>query len=239
MQPFIDVLGDSFQFFDAVDAQSGAHEPFKKAHYSKRRALLSKGRELSEGEIACWASNYSLWKKCVELNEPIVVLEDDVAMVDDSFAQTLSLIEASGHQYVRLAATNLRKANARKLDANFIEFLGNPSGAQGYYLTPSAAQKFIKHAQTVFFSQDDYMDSYFIHGVRNVGIWPFAVKESSEQQQSTIANAQNHKKRKSSFFKFTSEIYRSIVSCKKRLYLASHKHYSKVKRLPKVNLGNG
>ena len=63
-------------FFDAIDAKAGEHLRF--SQYSKIASLLFRGKEMSDGERACFASHYSLWQKCVELNEPIVVLEDDV-----------------------------------------------------------------------------------------------------------------------------------------------------------------
>jgi GR25 family glycosyltransferase involved in LPS biosynthesis len=43
----------------------------------------------SMGAIGCYLSHFSLWKKCVELNRPIVVMEDDVA-----FSQPGLLIQA-------------------------------------------------------------------------------------------------------------------------------------------------
>lgn len=227
--------GYCFKFFDAVDAESGAHLPFKSAFYCKSKALLLKGRELSEGEIACWASHFLLWKKCVELNQPIVVLEDDIETDSEPFQSALKKISESKYEYVRLMAFGKRKANARRLDEDFIEFLGNPSGAQGYWLTPRAAKKFIRHAKPWYFSQDDYMDSYFIHGVRNVCIFPFAVRCGKEQKKSTIENPKNHKKRKIFFFKLSSEIFRAFQSLRKAFYIAFDPHYAELKRLPRFD----
>ncbi|CCF80089.1 putative lipopolysaccharide biosynthesis protein [Helicobacter bizzozeronii CCUG 35545] len=33
---------------------------------------------MSMGELGCYASHYSLWQKCIQLHEPIAILEDDV-----------------------------------------------------------------------------------------------------------------------------------------------------------------
>lgn len=30
------------------------------------------------GELGCYASHYLMWQKCVEINEPIIILEDDI-----------------------------------------------------------------------------------------------------------------------------------------------------------------
>jgi glycosyl transferase family 25 len=37
-----------------------------------------------ESVIACAKSHFTLWQKCVELNEPILILEDDAVFYDDS-----------------------------------------------------------------------------------------------------------------------------------------------------------
>lgn len=39
-------------------------------------------REMNTGEIGCLLSHYALWEKCVELNEPIVIFEDDIQLLD-------------------------------------------------------------------------------------------------------------------------------------------------------------
>ena len=41
-------------------------------------------RRMTLNEIACAISHYNLWKKCVELDEPILVLEDDVVFLPES-----------------------------------------------------------------------------------------------------------------------------------------------------------
>lgn len=44
-------------------------------------------RRLTKGEIGCVLSHYKLWRKCVELNEPILILEDDVNILDDKWEE--------------------------------------------------------------------------------------------------------------------------------------------------------
>jgi len=69
--------GIAFEFFPAI---TPADEPL---HYfaglDNWTFLLETGRYTPrDGEIACYASHLLLWKKCIELNEPITILEDDV-----------------------------------------------------------------------------------------------------------------------------------------------------------------
>ena len=53
---------------------------------------------LTKGEVGCFLSHWRLWEKCIELNEPILILEDD-AVCTDRFnikdSQTSKLLLAS------------------------------------------------------------------------------------------------------------------------------------------------
>ena len=46
-------------------------------------------RRLTQGEVGCVLSHLKLWKKCVELNESILILEDDVIPLVDNWKQKL------------------------------------------------------------------------------------------------------------------------------------------------------
>ncbi|HDZ9284767.1 TPA: glycosyltransferase family 25 protein, partial [Vibrio cholerae] len=68
--------GLKFEFFDAIDGRIDPPHPlFANYDYTKRLWLTS-GKMPMRGELGCYASHYLLWQKCVELNAPIVVLED-------------------------------------------------------------------------------------------------------------------------------------------------------------------
>lgn len=43
----------------------------------------------SEGAIGCYLSHYSLWKKCVEMQRPILIMEDDIAFAQGRLAEVL------------------------------------------------------------------------------------------------------------------------------------------------------
>ena len=46
-------------------------------------------RRLTQGEIGCVLSHLELWKKCIELNESILILEDDVIPLVDDWKEKL------------------------------------------------------------------------------------------------------------------------------------------------------
>jgi GR25 family glycosyltransferase involved in LPS biosynthesis len=78
-----------YEFFKAYDGRDFS--------YMQNRVLKSwvdpsRGTTTTDGEIGCFLSHYALWEKCVKLNEPIVIFEDDVELFD--YNESIS-IEAS------------------------------------------------------------------------------------------------------------------------------------------------
>ncbi|ENM3991490.1 glycosyltransferase family 25 protein, partial [Vibrio cholerae] len=90
--------GLKFEFFDAIDGRIDPPHPlFANYDYTKRLWLTS-GKMPMRGELGCYASHYLLWQKCVELNAPIVVLEDDV-IINENFPQYLSIMKDKTNEY--------------------------------------------------------------------------------------------------------------------------------------------
>lgn len=87
------------------------------------------------GAQGCWHSHFRLWRQCVELNEPIVVLEHD-AVVTAPWPNTLD-IET---QLIKLYSTA-----ECKLHPHFGLW---SKGSHAYSLTPQQAQILITDAQT-------------------------------------------------------------------------------------------
>lgn len=70
-----------FIFFKAVDAKNKEHLEFQR-HFPCWASWVF-GRELSDGEKACYASHFKLWQECIRLNEAIMILEDDVEFSEE------------------------------------------------------------------------------------------------------------------------------------------------------------
>ncbi|MFP6209042.1 glycosyltransferase family 25 protein [Helicobacter pylori] len=112
-----------FQIFDAI---SPKHEDFEKLLqelYDAQSMLKSdwfhsdwcRG-ELLPQEFGCYLSHYFLWKECVKLNQPVVILEDDVAL-ESHFMQALEDCLKSPFDFVKLFGWywNFHKTNLRTL----------------------------------------------------------------------------------------------------------------------------
>ena len=206
-----------FHFFPATDANDFKDNPANiPKQYSSKLTRFVKGKDLSFGEIACFSSHYRLWEKCVALDSPIVVLEDDIDFMQD-FCQIVEIIK-SPFDYVRLIYTMDKKIT--HLQDNFYISFDKICGTMGYYLTPKAAQKFIKNARFWLFCVDDYMDMFFIHSVKNIIFLPFIITEdSANATQSTIVGREKPKMR--FYQKFTRELSRIyFFVIRKGLYFA-------------------
>ena len=69
-----------FQFWDAYDGISG--DIIVPSHHNSLMSMMKiTDHYLTRGEVACALSHISLWAKCVEQDQPLVILEHDALML--------------------------------------------------------------------------------------------------------------------------------------------------------------
>ncbi|GHP23216.1 hypothetical protein JP0037_10440 [Helicobacter pylori] len=97
-----------FQIFDAISPKHEDFEKFVQELYDAQSMLKSDWfhsdycyQELLPREFGCYLSHYFLWKECVKTNQPVVILEDDVAL-ESNFMQALEDCLNSPFDFVRL-----------------------------------------------------------------------------------------------------------------------------------------
>ncbi|GHP91418.1 glycosyltransferase family 25 protein [Helicobacter pylori] len=97
-----------FQIFDAISPKHQDFEKFVQELYDAQSMLKSDWfhsdycyQELLPREFGCYLSHYFLWKECVKTNQPVVILEDDVAL-EPNFIQALENCLKSPFDFVRL-----------------------------------------------------------------------------------------------------------------------------------------
>ncbi len=97
-----------FQIFDAISPKHEDFEKFVQELYDAQSMLKSDWfhsdycyQELLPREFGCYLSHYFLWKECVKINQPVVILEDDVAL-ESNFMQALEDCLKSPFDFVRL-----------------------------------------------------------------------------------------------------------------------------------------
>ncbi|WP_033602863.1 glycosyltransferase family 25 protein [Helicobacter pylori] len=97
-----------FQIFDAISPTHQDFEKFIQELYDAQSMLKSDWfhsdycyQELLPQEFGCYLSHYFLWKECVKLDQPVVILEDDVTL-ESNFMQALEDCLKSPFDFVRL-----------------------------------------------------------------------------------------------------------------------------------------
>ncbi|GAA8314557.1 hypothetical protein HpDR24_08900 [Helicobacter pylori] len=112
-----------FQIFDAISPKHEDFEKFIQELYDAQSMLKSDWfhsdwccGELLPQEFGCYLSHYLLWKECVKLNQPVVILEDDVAL-ESNFMQALEDCLKSPFDFVKLFGWywNFHKTNLHTL----------------------------------------------------------------------------------------------------------------------------
>lgn len=181
--------GIEFEFFNAVDASvegfilSGRVAP----NVTKKR----KGYELLNSEVACYASHYLLWEKCVEMNQPIVIVEDHAEFTDDfKVILAIAFQHINEFGYIKLSAPlKPRKfIEDKKIEATHAigHYLKGTCFATGYIITPEVAQQFVNASVRFVEPVDDFMEKPWLHNVKAYSLNPFICYRANIK--STIGN---------------------------------------------------
>ncbi|MCG7496794.1 glycosyltransferase family 25 protein [Vibrio sp. Of7-15] len=173
-----------FEFFDAIDGHKEPNHPlFANYNYTKR-LWFSNGRMPSKGELGCYASHYLLWKKCIKMNQPILIIEDDVR-VSRSLKEFLIDIEKQTLKYgfLRLEPKTDRcnLYNVEKKQKYKIDFMDNNfGGTLSYSISPETARKLINGSRRWCMPVDNYIGSVYIHKVYSYLFSPSIVSNPHE-----------------------------------------------------------
>lgn len=122
------------------------------------------GKVSMPGVIGCFYSHYNLWKKCVELDEPIMIFEDDV-----KFFRGWEPIEWDDVLVLSLGKSSF-------LDDPWKKCLETPSGspqpltwrnfsmpgASGYAIKPHAAKSLVKFYNKFFYPADNAINQHLV-----------------------------------------------------------------------------
>jgi len=176
-------------FFDAIRGDRG-YECFE--GYDHRQTLINMGREASAGEIGCYASHRSLWKRCVSDNEPIVIMEDD-AKIQAGFLPSLRKVERliPGYGFIRLQS----EGPNRQVRAVPVEMVGQsvlyyyqafPYGAMCYAIAPEVAASFIDKSHVFTGPVDLFIKRFWDHGQPLFALSPHSVEGGVLRKLSTI-----------------------------------------------------
>ena len=174
-------LGLSATLSRAVDGATGEldrYRPFLPA------VNLFVRRPLTGGEIGCFASHHRLWQECVAAAAPMLIVEDDFLVGPEARGVIDRLPEILRRfRYVRLSGIlprAYRKVATLPDGRSVALFAKGPLGTGAYALTPEAASRLLAHAVTWREPVDNYIDSFWIHGILPFGILPYPVRFSHD-----------------------------------------------------------
>lgn len=144
------------------------YENFKKNFVYSITEKLPLGDDAAKvsmpGVIGCFYSHYNLWKKCAELDEPIMIFEDDV-----KFFRKWEPIEWDDVLVLSLGKSSF-------LDNPWQRYLENPTGhpqpvtwrsfsmpgASGYAIKPKAAKSLVKFYSKFFYPADNAINQHLV-----------------------------------------------------------------------------
>lgn len=172
------IKGVDFIFFDAICWDEERFKQYRSNWDWDFLTKLYRGKVLSLGEKACFASHFALWEECVRSHEPMLVLEDDVIFAENFEAILPCLDETLG--FVRLMAYFQKESF--KFQEGIFQTFKDICGTQGYFLAPKEASLFLQKAKIWFCPVDNYMDKTYLHGVRNLFLSPAVISENPNLQ---------------------------------------------------------
>ena len=180
--------GIKFEFFDALRGEQAIAE----GHFERYDAdewLLNTGREVTPAEIGCFASHRSMWQKCVELGEPVMIMEDDFQLLPGfvgAVQQVTGLIEDFG--FIRLQdEKRARKERVAESGACTLwRYTKAPHSCMCNAIAPSVAERFVEMTRVAREPVDVFVKKFWQHGQAIYGLTPYTVTESCLSPKSCI-----------------------------------------------------
>ncbi|MDH2997829.1 hypothetical protein A1D22_00570 [Pasteurellaceae bacterium LFhippo2] len=211
-----------YQFFPAIYGKNNPNHPlFSK--YNKNKRLIRKGNEMSLSQLGCFASHYLLWEKCVELNQPIIVLEDD-SIIQDNFLECYHYLNNSADiEFSWLSPPAFKGSKGKTItqlensNTILISTVEKHDNTTGYYLTPKAAQSFIRTYQEWIFEVDVSMQRFWENNVQAHEFVPACIKPN--QEFDTNISVDKRKSSRTLKIKLQREFYKLIDNINRSIYL--------------------
>lgn len=115
------------------------------------------------GLIGCFDSHYRLWQKCVELNEPIFIWEDDARIFRKFYpvewVDVLS-VACSHHKKMRKYWQYLLESTGEPQAADYYQ--ASMPGNAGYLIKPRAAKKLVDEYKNSFLPADNAINQHLV-----------------------------------------------------------------------------
>lgn len=129
---------NNLQDFEYLQAVDGEQEVFRHVKAQCNWVDPFRNRVLQQNEVACHLSHRKAWERCIELNKPIIVMEDDAVINEhwneDKFAELIDK-----HEFVYLQRNENEPDKVQYID-EYIERPCYPYNMTAYCIKPSTAE---------------------------------------------------------------------------------------------------
>ena len=180
--------GIPFEFFEALRGEQAMAE----GHFERcddDEWLLNTGREVTPAEIGCFASHRSMWQKCVELGEPIMIMEDDFQLLPgfvDAVEQAARNIDECGFIRLQDETRARREQVAKRGQFRLWRYTKAPHSMMCNAITPEVAQRFVEMTRVACEPVDVFIKKFWEHGQPIYGLTPYTVTESRLSRKTCI-----------------------------------------------------
>jgi glycosyl transferase family 25 len=177
-------FGIDIEIFPAITPKDGVFKLAKK--YDINISGFDERFSRKENAIACFLSHYSLWKKCVETNENLFILEHDAVIIDKidmnlNFKGVLSLGKPSYGKF-RVPANGISPLTSK-------DYL---PGAHAYMINPKAATDLINRSRLKAIPTDVFIDRRNFSWIEEFYPWPVEVHDSFSTVQKLTGCVAKH-----------------------------------------------
>jgi glycosyl transferase family 25 len=166
-------------------------------HCDEEEWLLNTGHPMSLGEVGCFASHRSMWQKCVDLGEPIMIMEDDFMLLP-GFAGAVDKVAENISEcgFIRLQTeTRARKQRvAARGDYTLWRYTKVPHSCMCNSMTPEVAQNLVEQTKAIYEPVDVFIKKFWEHGQPIYGLTPYAATESNLSKQTYILHREKVRK---------------------------------------------
>tara|TARA_Y100000289_G_C3927721_1_gene154498 strand:+ start:91 stop:1935 length:1845 start_codon:yes stop_codon:yes gene_type:complete len=208
---------EDYTFVEAVDGNEDLSE------YKTRPGWIDpyQNRGIVPTEVACFLSHRKMWEKCVELNEPIYVIEDDAIINTDLWDEEFYDHTIKYWDMLYLQRNENKPEFAIKI-GDRLERPWYPYNTTAYVICPKGAKKLLN--TNIMEDGIIPVDEYIPEQIRNASLMALALQEDSCNQAHTDVLASDIRNDRRDMTVHVITIGTDITKMKK-LYHSASKHY--------------
>lgn len=220
----LDALGLDYEVVDAVNGKQEYEQLV--AFYDDAASLRRRGKSLTPGQLGCYASHYRLWQRCIALNEPVLILEDDAYLYPQLFLEFIKQHQQLAEKFacVRLFEHKRKHFSSYKTKAmkhfDVRRYSKGHMSTTGYFLTPKGAQIYLDNSTKWCFPVDIMMDRFWQTGLPCYGTSPACLTNDIQFQSDIgyqkITNRRFSDRCKRELFNLSEVFWRQVYNFKNR-----------------------